>query len=189
MLSAHAGKTEAILALIHDMKAVSGHAFSQKLAKVEGEITRLTTALEVVRLAQPDIDNPLRWRQYGLTVRESEVMQALAKANGQSRTCERILAVVYADKSVDEWPAEKIIDVYVCKIRNKLLDHNAPYWIETVWNSGYSLHEGSQPETDYMTKNGKVFWHRPAVGYKPVSNRRNTPEDIAKRLRAQAMAA
>lgn len=48
----------------------------------------------------------------------------------------------------DEPPGQKIIDVYVCKIRTKLKPWNIP--IETLWGRGYMLSPESKARINAM---------------------------------------
>jgi DNA-binding winged helix-turn-helix (wHTH) protein len=44
-------------------------------------------------------------------------------------------------------PQEKIIDVFICKLRNKLANlSNGKGYLETVWGRGYRLREPSEDE-------------------------------------------
>lgn len=47
---------------------------------------------------------------------------------------------MYQDHDKDV-PESKTLDVFLCKFRKKLKVSRAPYWIQTVWGGGYSLHK------------------------------------------------
>jgi two-component system cell cycle response regulator CtrA len=61
-------------------------------------------------------------------------------------------------RGIDE-PREKIIDVFICKLRRRLEAAGAPDVIDTVWGEGYSIRRGPQPQP------GKL----PAQGGNPVA--------------------
>ena len=52
----------------------------------------------------------------------------------------------YLYGGMDE-PEQKIIDVFICKLRKKLANaSNGKDYIETVWGRGYALREPSDDE-------------------------------------------
>lgn len=67
---------------------------------------------------------------------ERRVVQALYEARGGLMSRDRLMAAVYYDRAIDEVPDDKIIDIWVCKIRKKLPDGVA---IETVWGRGWRM--------------------------------------------------
>lgn len=72
--------------------------------------------------------------RFGLTMSEGAVLRCLMARPGVCLTKEALhLAACREDVGI------KIIDVYICKIRRKLLNVDAPIWIETVWGYGYKL--------------------------------------------------
>ena len=76
-------------------------------------------------------------REIVLSKREFQVLEMLALSLGVPVTKERLLDQVYG---LDDAPASKIIDVFICKLRKKLA---AAGWnvshIKTYWGEGYSL--------------------------------------------------
>lgn len=74
-----------------------------------------------------------------LTRREYQVLELLVMRKGGTVTKTAFLNHLYGGR--DE-PDEKIIDVYVCKVRKKIaaMSRNKAY-IETVWGQGYAIHE------------------------------------------------
>lgn len=74
-----------------------------------------------------------------LTGKEFDTLELLALRKGQIVTKRMFLDHLYG--SANE-PEQKIIDVFVCKIRKKLAAA-APgkEYIETVWGRGYILHD------------------------------------------------
>ena len=82
--------------------------------------------------------------QIGLTTKEYEVLELLSLRKGMTLTKDVILNQLYG--GMDE-PNEKIIDVFVCKLRKKLgLDTDAQDYIKTVWGRGYELRDPAVPQ-------------------------------------------
>ena len=82
--------------------------------------------------------------QIGLTTKEYEVLELLSLRKGMTLSKEVILNQLYG--GMDE-PNEKIIDVFVCKLRKKLaLDTDAEDYIKTVWGRGYELRDPVDPQ-------------------------------------------
>jgi two-component system cell cycle response regulator CtrA len=80
----------------------------------------------------------------GLTTKEYEVLQLLSLRKGMTLSKEVILNQLYG--GMDE-PNEKIIDVFVCKLRKKLaLETDAEDYIKTVWGRGYELRDPVAPQ-------------------------------------------
>jgi len=71
-----------------------------------------------------------------LTAKEFAILELLVLRRNMVMTKEAILAQLYG--SMDE-PEIKIIDVFVCKIRNKLAKAGLPNVISTVWGRGYTI--------------------------------------------------
>jgi two-component system cell cycle response regulator CtrA len=72
-----------------------------------------------------------------LTVKEYMVLEALSLRKGATLSKEAVLHHLYDGR--DE-PKQKIIDVFVCKLRKKLEDATGDDdYIKTVWGQGYSL--------------------------------------------------
>lgn len=98
-----------------------------------------------------------------LTATESKLFNGLMVA--QFLTKESILTLLYAERLGDE-PMQKIIDVYVCKLRKKL----RPYGVEidTVWGRGYSI---KQDMKDLITALEAPFQDAPRarVAYERLS--------------------
>lgn len=74
-----------------------------------------------------------------LTRREYQILELLVMRKGGTVTKEAFLNHLYGGQ--DE-PGQKIIDVYVCKLRKKIAAlSQVGVSIETVWGQGYTLHE------------------------------------------------
>ncbi len=74
-----------------------------------------------------------------LTGKEYQLLELLALRKGSTLTKEMFLNHLYG--GMDE-PEQKIIDVFICKLRKKLSDaNNGQHHIETVWGRGYVLRD------------------------------------------------
>ncbi len=80
-----------------------------------------------------------------LTGKELTMMLLFATSPGRVLSKEMILTQMYVGGVEDE-PEMKIIDVFVCKLRRKLMDvhPDSEKFIETVWGRGYRLPEQSE---------------------------------------------
>jgi two-component system cell cycle response regulator CtrA len=79
-----------------------------------------------------------------LTGKEYQILEFLLIRKGATVTKNNFLNRLYS--GMDE-PEEKIIDVFMCKIRRKLQDILGPSgreYIETIWGRGYVLREPSR---------------------------------------------
>jgi two-component system cell cycle response regulator CtrA len=99
------------------------------------------SVIEVGRL-RVDIDNKRAETSEGkpipLTVREFAIVEVLALRKGSTVTKETLMSQLYSSE-VDEEPEQKIIDVFVHKIRKKLEAATGEQCIETIWGRGYSM--------------------------------------------------
>jgi len=81
-----------------------------------------------------------------LTTTEYRILEHLSLRKGTPLTKEMILNQLYG--GIDE-PANKIIDVFICKLRKKLaLASAGKNYIETVWGRGYALRQTSEDELE-----------------------------------------
>ena len=79
-----------------------------------------------------------------LTGKEYQILEFLLVRRGATVTKNNFLNRLYS--GMDE-PEEKIIDVFMCKIRKKLQEILGPQgreYIETIWGRGYVLREPSK---------------------------------------------
>ncbi len=81
-----------------------------------------------------------------LTSKEYSILELLSLRKGTTLTKEMFLNHLYG--GIDE-PELKIIDVFVCKIRKKLMKlSGGKNYIETVWGRGYVLKEPQEETSD-----------------------------------------
>ncbi len=73
-----------------------------------------------------------------LTGKEYSVLELLALRSGQAVEKRFFLDHIYGGR--DE-PADKIIDVFVCKLRNKIRQAGGHTKIDTIWGRGFALRE------------------------------------------------
>jgi two-component system cell cycle response regulator CtrA len=74
-----------------------------------------------------------------LTIKEYEMLEFLSLRKGVTLTKTAILTRLYG--GMDE-PEQKIIDVFICKLRKKLAAaNNGEHYIKTVWGRGYEMHD------------------------------------------------
>lgn len=71
---------------------------------------------------------------FGLTKYEAILLCTLA--DGKTHNKESLLSALYFERA-DDAPEIKIVDVFVCKIRKKLVGY--PVRIDTVWGTGYRI--------------------------------------------------
>ena len=84
-------------------------------------------------------------RSIRVTPKSSAILVELARRPGETRTKQQIMDALYGDE--DE-PEMKIVDVLVCKLRQKIIEATRGVdVIRTVWGRGYQfVPEGFEPE-------------------------------------------
>ncbi|MXP62882.1 response regulator transcription factor [Roseomonas sp. M0104] len=118
------------LALLHArMQAVlrrgCGHASAQlRCGNVVLDHTRRTVAVD---------DRPVR-----ITCREFDVLEMLMLRRGTLLTKEHFMARSYG---AEDGPDQRILDVFVCKLRRKLAAAGSAEIVRTIWGRGYVLEE------------------------------------------------
>lgn len=134
----------------------------ERVMELEGQ---LAARKEIVGDAMSNLQKLL-----GLTWREASILEMLS--DGKCRTKEQLMSGLYWDRHDDETPEIKIIDVFVCKIRNKI--SGSGILIETVWGVGYKVVDpaplqkviaGEAPAVASTTDERGTSW-RPE-GYEP----------------------
>ncbi len=79
-----------------------------------------------------------------LTSKEHQMLELLSLRQGKRVTKEQFLNHLYG--GIEE-PEQKIIDVFMCKLRKKLSNASGgKEYIETIWGRGYVLREPSEGE-------------------------------------------
>jgi two-component system cell cycle response regulator CtrA len=78
-----------------------------------------------------------------ITAKEFSILEIMAARKGQPVTKQSFMTHLYGADTRDE-PATKIVDVFVCKLRKKLMDASGgENYIGTVWGAGYVLRDPS----------------------------------------------
>lgn len=74
-----------------------------------------------------------------LTSKEYSILELLMLKRGHTLSKEAFLTHLYDERC--EEPAQKIVDVFICKLRKKLQDAlgSEHQYIETIWGRGYML--------------------------------------------------
>ena len=86
----------------------------------------------------------------GLTPSEEAVFVAIRSGDGKTLSKDQLMSALYWREPTKYLEtAAKIIDVFVCKIRQKMAGKMVPGKIATVWGAGYrwqaGLHRAEQP--------------------------------------------
>lgn len=76
---------------------------------------------------------------------EARLLLTLVRHQGTVRTPRMIFADIYAGVPDSDLPDQKILDVLVCKIRDKFARVGLPNPIATVWGRGYRMGEPATP--------------------------------------------
>lgn len=85
-----------------------------------------------------------------LTGKEYAILELLALRKSSTLTKEMFLNHLYG--GMDE-PELKIIDVFICKLRKKLMEaSDGDNYISTVWGRGYVLHDPSEADQEIADK-------------------------------------
>lgn len=123
---------------------------SELLARIQA-LTRRSKSMapSVVVTGELSVDLAARTvevagRRVHLTGKEYAILEMLTLRKGMTLTKEMFLAHLYGGR--DE-PELKIIDVFICKLRKKLVGAGtgASGYIETVWGRGYALRDPEIP--------------------------------------------
>lgn len=112
------------------------------------KIGRMTVNLQNRRV---DIDG----NQLHLTGKEYSILELLCLRKGATLTKDMFLNHLYG--GIDE-PELKIIDVFVCKLRKKLMDAlEGECYIETIWGRGYTIKDIDSQSSDEVLEQNHDF--------------------------------
>jgi two-component system cell cycle response regulator CtrA len=85
-----------------------------------------------------------------MTAKEYQILELFSLRKGTTLTKEMFLNHLYG--GLDE-PEQKIIDVFICKLRKKLASaSNGKDYFETVWGRGYRLRDPSKDDACIPTR-------------------------------------
>ena len=91
-------------------------------------------------------------RDLGLTTKEYQMLELLAMRQGTPITKDMFLSHLYG--GMDE-PDQKIIDVFICKLRKKLMQASGGKdYIETIWGRGYVLRDPEPVRATSLRESG-----------------------------------
>lgn len=118
--------------LIAELRA---HIIRKTGKPIDPDVDFLTTQIEVLSAAVPtDIVLP----ELDLVRKEQQILNLLASRPGHVFSRDAVMSALYFAHPND-WPAPKIIDIFICRIRNQLRAADSPVWIETIWGLGWRL--------------------------------------------------
>jgi two-component system cell cycle response regulator CtrA len=85
-----------------------------------------------------------------MTAKEYKILELFSLRKGMTLTKDMFLNHLYG--GMDE-PEQKIIDVFICKLRKKLASaSNGKDYFETVWGRGYRLRDPSEDEARHPAR-------------------------------------
>ena len=82
-----------------------------------------------------EVLSPIPGEDASITQYERAIFWVLHKAHGRMVSTSAIWNALYSHKPECDWPSEKIVQVFICKLRKKLKTHK----ITTTWGVGYSM--------------------------------------------------
>lgn len=117
---------------------------AELLMRIETIIRRCTTqSTSVIKIGELEVDinkhkAKVRDDEIHLTMKEYMILELLSLKKGQVLSKGYILSNLYS--AIDDEPQEKIIDVFIHKLRKKIEEKtNGKNYIQTVWGCGYKL--------------------------------------------------
>ncbi len=117
---------------------------AELLMRIETIIRRSTTqSTSVIKIGELEVDinkhkAKVRDDEIHLTMKEYMILELLSLKKGQVLSKGYILSNLYS--AIDDEPQEKIIDVFIHKLRKKIEEKtNGKNYIQTVWGCGYKL--------------------------------------------------
>ncbi len=112
-----------------------------------------TCGQECSRTIQDDLDSQTLsmmslFLQKGVKLSKGEA-RVLAALRGRNRPVSRNLLMdrIYGLSPDADCPDDKIIDVWICKVKPKIKQTGLPWKIVTHWGLGYELEEDKAPQT------------------------------------------
>lgn len=145
---------EQVRALLGEMRDIS------RLAHADWAIRRseeLSDSIETITRAYMDPGESLRDWGVHLSRKEQQIAAILHKRLGCIVTRNSLMDALYFDDP-NGGPDGKIVDVFVCKLRKKLI--GSGFMIKSIHGIGYSMHEG---EAEPRPIAGAVRWGNSVV--------------------------
>lgn len=146
-----ARSAKAILSiLLHSLEETRGAFWSD--AEVNPDVEEMKATVDYIT-GDNLADQAEVMQRFGCTPREAKLFLILERAKGAVVSKDQILARLYDARQIDEVPEVKIVDVFICKLRDKIA--KTGYEIKTTWGMGYSLHHES--EADIAKRDAEWF--------------------------------
>lgn len=136
-MDAHASAHETVRALLDDIR---GELIVRNIRSVK--IDEATDDIEALTKVYMDPGEPQNWDGLRLTPKENELAKLLRARMGKTVSRDAIMNALYFDDP-NGGPNIKIIDVFICKLRRKLI--GSGFRIETDHITGYRMAEGEAP--------------------------------------------
>lgn len=112
-----------------------------EIVERENELLRERIAvLEQALYGAGELFFPLEWR---LTAHEARLLGVLVRHRLATKSA--IMTALYSERA-DDAPAEKIVDVFICKLRAKIEPLGMK--ISTAWGQGWALDDASRAMLD-----------------------------------------
>ena len=110
--------------------------------QLEAKVEELQKQLDVIRTQYHHFTLPgIEWLHF--TVSERMLVKLLFDAGEKPVGRSHLYDALYALKPEADWAEDKIIDVFICKIRRKLI--GSPWTIATEYGTGYALKKKVAP--------------------------------------------
>jgi len=130
-----------LLEQLHRHVSPEGRPIYQRLERGFAEFTTEISALKMVAYDPGAVD---QYCQLGLTPKEGRILDVLKRAGNRGVSRDGLMAAVYGAEAGD-WPQDKIIDVFLVRIRRKIADQ--PFHIENVFGRGFRFRDGPRTVT------------------------------------------
>lgn len=123
-------------------------------------VEAIETENDELRIRVADLEREFGFRNtvplmFGLTPSEAKVLSLLLVRDIATKG--QIMTAIMSDRGADAEPEMKIVDVYVCKIRNKVRPFGIS--IETVWGRGYTMSRENKEKVTAFLNSTEVTEH------------------------------
>lgn len=128
----------------------------QVVALLEERDTLRETVRQLEEALVPTTILPRSWR---LTSTEERLLRALRAVGQNVLHHERAMLALYG--MIEDAPEQKIIDVWVHKVRTKLRHAQAQITIETIWGRGWRMTPEGCAQFDALVAADRARWAEP----------------------------
>lgn len=101
---------------------------------IDPDLDFLTDQIELRSATEPTI---ISYPSLPFSPKERQIVTHLSARQGQIFSRDALMNLLYFDNP--DPPAEKIVDVYILRIRDLLAHRNEDFWIETVYGIGFRM--------------------------------------------------